>query len=72
MRFLGNGVVWDAVNDRVLCHFLQGVYETKDPREIEILSKGYKVDPESLTKAELLKRFGGTQKMTKKELLEQL
>lgn len=72
MRFLGTGVVWDAVNDRVLCHFSQGVYETKDPREIEILSKEYKVDPESLTKAELLKRFGGNQKMTKKELLEQL
>jgi hypothetical protein len=71
MRFLGNDVVWDAANNRVLCR-MNGVYETKDPREIEILSKSYEVDPTSLTKKELLDKYGGDPKMTKKELLEQL
>ena len=71
MRFLGNDVVWDAANNRVLCR-MNGVYETKDPREIEILSKLYEVDPTSLTKKELIERFGGDSKMTKKELLERL
>ena len=71
MRFFGNDVVWDAANNRVLCR-MTGVYETKDPREIEILSKSYEVDPTSLTKKELLDKYGGDQKMTKKELLEQL
>jgi len=51
---------------------MTGVYETKDPREIEILSKLYEVDPTSLTKKELLDKYGGDPKMTKKELLEQL
>lgn len=71
MRFFGNDVVWDAANNRVLCR-MNGVYETKDPREIEILSRSYEVDPTSLTKKELLQKYGGDQKMTKKELLEQL
>jgi len=71
MRFLGTDVVWDAVNNRVLCR-MNGVYETKDPREIEILSKSYEIDPTSLTKKELIERFGGDFKMTKKELLERL
>ena len=71
MRFLGNDVVWDAANNRVLCR-MNGVYETKDPREIEILSKLYEIDPTSLTKKELLDKYGGDQKMTKKELLERL
>ena len=71
MRFLGNDVVWDAANNRVLCR-MNGVYETKDPREIEILSKSYEIDPTSLTKKELIERFGGDFKMTKKELLERL
>lgn len=71
MRFFGNDVVWDAANNRVLCR-MTGVYETKDPREIEILSKSYEIDPTSLTKKELIERFGGDSKMTKKELLERL
>ena len=71
MRFFGNDVVWDAANNRVLCR-MNWVYETKDPREIEILSKSYEIDPTSLTKKELIERFGGGSKMTKKELLERL
>lgn len=64
-------MVWDAANNRVLCR-MNGVYETKDPREIEILSKSYEVDQTSLTKKELLDKYGGDPNMTKKELLEQL
>ncbi len=38
-------IVWDAANNRVLCTFADGVYETDDERTIGLLKKlGYKHD----------------------------
>jgi hypothetical protein len=36
--FHGVGTVWDAARSRVLCRFTDGVYETSNPREVEILA----------------------------------
>jgi hypothetical protein len=52
MRFYGNGVVWDAENDRRLCKFSKptephgkGVFETEDERIIaELIRRGYASD----------------------------
>lgn len=42
MKFHGHGVVWDPKEDKQLCRFENGVYETTDKREIEALKKaGY-------------------------------
>jgi hypothetical protein len=53
MRFYGNGVVWDAENNKRLCKFSraargeQGVLETDDPRICaELVRRGYAADPE--------------------------
>lgn len=71
MKFLGKGTVWDASNNRILCRFIEGTYETTDEREIEILSQRYRIDPESMTKQELLKVVeDGKAQMSKAELLE--
>jgi hypothetical protein len=42
--FYGNGSVWDAAKNRVLCRFVDGKYETKDPREIGILAEQFEHD----------------------------
>ena len=71
MKFLGKGTVWDASNNRILCRFIEGTYKTTDEREIEILSQRYRIDPESMTKQELLKVVeDGKAQMSKAELLE--
>ena len=45
MRFYGNGVVWNAEEDRRLCKFNNGVFNTTDQRVIDkLLSLGYKSD----------------------------
>jgi hypothetical protein len=40
MKFYGNGIVWDAERNRILCEFVNGEYTTNDEREIEILKAG--------------------------------
>lgn len=30
MKFYGNGIEWDALKDKPLCEFQDGVYETED------------------------------------------
>lgn len=37
MKFKGNGIVWDAENNCVLCQFNDEEFETEDERVIEIL-----------------------------------
>jgi hypothetical protein len=56
MRFYGNGVVWDAENDKRLCKFSRaargekGVFETDDKRAQAILiERGYAFDPEPIS-----------------------
>lgn len=45
MIFYGNDIVWDKENNKPLCQFVNGEYEAKNNREIEILySLGYKHD----------------------------
>lgn len=39
MKFYGHGIVWDVKEDKPLCQFEDGVYETTDKREIEALKK---------------------------------
>ena len=46
MKFYGKGIVWNKDNDKVLCKFIDGVYETEDSREISILQQNYKYDGE--------------------------
>jgi len=36
--FGGNGIIWDAEKNTILCRFDNGRYETKDKRAIEILT----------------------------------
>lgn len=53
MVFKGEGNVWDAAKDRLLCTFVDGLYETRDEYEITHLRKnGYEAIPE--TKAEIM------------------
>jgi hypothetical protein len=40
MRFYGRGIVWDKENDRTLMKFVDGKFETDDPRIIELLLAG--------------------------------
>ena len=40
MKFKGNGIVWDADNDRVLCKFMGGELETEDVKTIKVLKDG--------------------------------
>jgi hypothetical protein len=45
MRFYGRGIVWDKENDRTLMKFVDGEFETDDPRITELLlAGGYKHD----------------------------
>lgn len=47
MVFHGNGLVWDAKNNKRLMKFVDGKFETEDKRIIEVLIKaGYKHDEE--------------------------
>ena len=39
MVFHGNGIVWDAKNDKILARFVNGSFETKDKRVIGLLSR---------------------------------
>ncbi len=39
MIFYGTGIVWDAENNRPLCRFVGGKYETNDSREIVLLKQ---------------------------------
>lgn len=43
MRFSGEGKVWDATYNRVLCQFKDGFYDTTDERTKSILLKSYQV-----------------------------
>jgi hypothetical protein len=52
MRFYGNGVVWDAENEKRLCRFSRtergkkGVLDTDDPRICaELIRLGYEHEP---------------------------
>jgi hypothetical protein len=45
MKFYGSDLVWDKENGKPLCQFVNGEYEAKTNREIEILySLGYEHD----------------------------
>lgn len=44
MKFYGNGIVWDKQNNKRLCKFVNGEYETDDPRAIKILKFLYYKD----------------------------
>jgi predicted RNase H-like nuclease (RuvC/YqgF family) len=47
MKFFGTGDVWDAQKDKVMCTFVNGVYETEDEREIQKLVEiGFKYEGE--------------------------
>lgn len=37
MKFFGNGIVWDATKNKILCKFENGEYETEDEYIIEKL-----------------------------------
>lgn len=54
--FYGDGMVWDAERHDVLCQFVDGKYETKDAREIRILSATYKHDA---IEADVQRKRGG-------------
>jgi hypothetical protein len=42
MKFYGKGVVWDKTNNKALCRFVNGEFETDDRRTQRILeSMGY-------------------------------
>ena len=42
MKFYGNGIVWDAANNKALCKFMSGELETEDKRMQDILiEKGF-------------------------------
>lgn len=48
MRFYGNGVVWDAQNDRPLARFVGGVFDTEEQRTTQLLiDSGYRRDTEA-------------------------
>lgn len=32
MKFYGNGIVWDGENNKTLCQFVNGEFETEDAR----------------------------------------
>jgi hypothetical protein len=52
MKFYGSDLVWDKENGKPLCQFVNGEYEAKTNREIEILySLGY--EHEELNPAEI-------------------
>ena len=43
VTFIGNGIIWDAVNDKPLCEFKNGKFTTDNPDIIEMLTKkGFK------------------------------
>lgn len=43
MKFFGNGAFWDVENNKPLCEFVNGEFETDDTRIITILTTaGYK------------------------------
>lgn len=45
MKFYGNGSVWHSEQNKILCRFKNGVYETTNSHEIDyLLSKGYDND----------------------------
>ena len=47
MKFYGTGgtIVWDKENDKALCQFVDGEFETDDKRIIDLLIKaGYRSD----------------------------
>ena len=42
MKFYGSGIVWDKENNKPLCKFEGGEFETKDERVIKLLQEaGY-------------------------------
>lgn len=46
MKFYGNGIIWDKENNKKLCKFVNGVFETNDKRIIDTLVKsGFEHDP---------------------------
>lgn len=51
MRFYGNGVVWDAENNKPLVRFAGGVFETTDKHIADkLIALGYKHDGDEPTK----------------------
>ena len=82
----GNLTVWDKEFDKALCHFKNGIFETKEKRIIEkLMGLGYKyelvaekvedISLKVLTVAELKKLakskgIKGADKMNKAELME--
>lgn len=47
MKFYGHGIVWDKDNNKSLCEFENGEYETNDKREITLLTElGFECDEE--------------------------
>lgn len=58
MKFYGNGIVWDGANNKVLCKFVDGVYDAKDLRIINILRKSYKYDVKDEIQEDFVQRVG--------------
>ena len=47
MKFFGTGIVWDKENNKALCQFEKGEYNTSEERKIQILSSlGYTYEAE--------------------------
>jgi len=67
MRFYGRGIVWDKENDRTLMKFVDGEFETDDPRITELLlAGGYKHDgkEEAPKKVEVLPDVPAKEELT--------
>ena len=55
MKFHGNGVVWDRINDKALCEFINGEFETDDKRiQDALIETGYPHDPEKPIKVKVI------------------
>ena len=51
MKFHGTGIVWDGENNKVLCRFTDGTFETDDKRVQDILiANNFEAEPEKKKK----------------------
>lgn len=50
MKFYGSGIVWNKTNNKRLCKFINGEYETEDKQEINLLIEaGYRSEQSGKT-----------------------